>query len=566
MKFAKIGLPCPCGKSSDAYAENEDGSGKCFSGACSGGPKRDGFFPSKMGVTMSTEEKQEDDTPIQSTGNERLEIIPHRNISAKAFEFYGVHTVVEGDTPVRVGFRYPNGAYQTRNLLVPKEDRNNHFKTRGPYGEAGLWGRDKFDPGSKDSITITEGAYDAMAAYDMLYAKSACVSVKSSATVVSDIKKDFDYVNSFKKIYLCLDNDEAGQSKIATIASMFDFNKVYHVKLDKYKDANDYLLNKEADDFKRTWENSRRYSPSAILSTFGELEAQLKKKAAVAVGNYPFMGLQDGLSGLHKNEMIIIKGKQGIGKTEICRAIIHEALKNTETKMATIFLEEEVGTTIKGVVTYELNIPAMRDDAGISDEEVMAAYKKAVGDRDDRLYIHTHFTGDDEGEIVDNIRFLVTVAGVDMVFLDNLTMLSTGREGEDERLRIDRIIRRLRNLVNELHFCLVLIAHTNDDGTTRGSRLPDIVANTVIIMEREIPDNKLYFHIDKARGQGAQAGPAGYGIYDRDRYVLCDPTSNTAAPTVSMESTLIEITKAMKKPEPVSFNNDEDEQEEAVAF
>lgn len=558
MKFARIGLPCPCGKSSDAYCENEDGSGKCFRGDCSGGPKRDGFFPSTTSVAMSNENEEEYTT---SSGNEKLEIIPHRNISTKAFEFYGVYTVVEGDTPVRVGFRYPNGAYQTRNLLVPKEDRANHFRTRGPYGEAGLWGKDKFDPGSKDSITITEGAYDAMAAYDMLYAKSACVSVKSSATVVSDIKKDFDYVNSFKKIYLCLDNDEAGQAKIATIASMFDFNKVYHVKLDKYKDANDYLLHKEADDFKRTWENSRRYSPSAILSTFGELEAQLKKKAAKPVAKYPFMGLQDGLNGLHKNEMIIIKGKQGIGKTEICRAIIHDALHSTETKMATIFLEEEVGTTIKGVVTYEMNVPAMRDDSGVTDEEVMTHYKRAVGGRDDRLYIHSHFTGDDESEIIDNIRFLVTVAEVEIVFLDNLTMLNTGREGEDERLRIDRITRRLRNLVNELHFCLVLIAHTNDDGTTRGSRLPDIVANTVIIMEREIPDNKLFFHIDKARFQGAQAGAAGYAVYDRDRYILCDPTSEPAAPPTLEPGKVIELGR--EPAEAFSFDTD---LKEAVAF
>lgn len=520
MKFARTGLPCPCGVSSDAYCENEDGSGKCFSGACTGGPKGDGFFPSKTRKVEMTEEKRE------RNENERLEVIPHRNISAKAFEFFNVMTVVEGDTPVRVGFRYPNGAYQTRNLLVPKSDRMNHFRTSGPYGEAGLWGRDKFDPGSKESITITEGAYDAMAAWDMLYGKSACVSVKSSATALSDIKKDFDYVNSFKKIYVCLDNDEAGQAKVSQIASMFDFNKVYHVKLEKYKDANDYLLNKEADDFKRTWDNSRRYSPSAILSTFGELEAQLKKKAAVAIAEYPFSALQSGTNGLHKNEMIILKGKQGIGKTEICRAIIHKALKEKEVPMATIFLEEEVGTTVKGVVTYELNVPAMKDDAGLSDEEVISAYKKAVGGRDDRLYIHTHFTGDDEGEIIDNIRFLVTVAGCEVIFLDNLTMLNTGREGEDERLRIDRITRRLRNLVNELHFCLVLVAHTNDDGTTRGSRLPDIVANTVVILEREKPDNKLFFFIDKARGQGTQEGPAGHAVYDRDRYVLVDPVSS----------------------------------------
>jgi KaiC/GvpD/RAD55 family RecA-like ATPase len=455
----------------------------------------------------------------------------HRSIAAKTFEVYDVRTKIENDIPGEVGFRYPNGSYKIRDLRIPKKEKG-HFRTIGPMATATLFGKDKFDAGSKDSITITEGEYDALAAYELLRGKTAAVSVRSSSSAVQDIQNEYEYVNSFSKIYLCLDGDEAGQAKIAKIASMFDFNKLYHVKLEKYKDANAYLANGAADEFVKTWSNARRYSPSAIISSFSEIRNALKLRQAEVVADYPFTELQEALNGIHRGELIVIKGKQGIGKTEICRAIVDDMLKNRKNKMATIFLEEDMGTTIKGVATYQMKLPAMREDSGLSEDEIMDAYEKAVGGKDDRLYIHTHFSSDDEDELINNIRFLVTVAGVDVIFLDNLTVLNLGRDDNDERIRIDRTVRKLRALVNELKFGMVLIAHTNDDGTTRGSRFPDIVANTVISMAREKPECELYLNVEKARTQGSKEGPASFAYYDRMQYVLRQPTEEEGGPTI----------------------------------
>jgi len=518
-KFAQTGLECPCKRSRDAYCINEDGSGKCFRGDCEEGPMKNGFFPNKP----FDEDKVFD---YDLAPNESFEYLPYRGISAKTYEFYKVQSKVVDGIPTEVGFIFPNGAVQVRSLIYPKSDKR-HFRTVGPMGASGCFGTDRFDRGSRESIIISEGAYDALACLDMLRNKFASISVKSVSSCLTEVERDYDYINSFDKIYLCLDNDEVGQAKIAKIAAMFDFNKVYHVKLSKWKDPNEYLLNGDGFDFVRVVDNARRFSPKSIISGFGEIKEALKLKQAEAVAEYPFEQLNTALKGLHKGEFICIKGKQGIGKTEICRAIADTTLRNRETKIATVFLEESQDTTIKGVATYQLRQPAMDEEAGLSDEDILNAYMEAVNGDDSRLYIHSHFSGDSETEIVDNLRFLVTVAGVDLVFLDNLTMLVSGREGEDERMRIDRIIRRLRGLVNELKFCLVLIAHTNDDGTTRGSRLPDILCNTVISMKREIPSTTLNLTVEKLRTQGGKAGPAGFAVYDTNQYVLLDPTKTS---------------------------------------
>lgn len=526
--FSNTGLPCPCGNSSDAFCVNSDNSGKCFS--CGD------FFPD-----LSKEEYEVKKTKgrrkiaqavrtPQEEGEVEYKYLSHRGISANTFEHYRVRVKLVDQIVNSVAFRYPLGSMKVMSFIIPKGE-NGHWVIQSPDGvrmrDEGLFGSNIFEKGSRESVIVTEGEYDALAAYEMLGGKFAAVSIKSAATAKTDLSgKDrsmLEYLNSFKKIYLCFDNDSPGKNAVENCISLFDFDKLYKVELSKYKDANDYLEAGKQEDFKNAVLGAKKHSPEAIISDFGSISQAIKTRAAKPIAEYPFPELQSALRGLHDGELVVIKGKQGIGKTEICRAIIHHALKTSDTKMATIFLEEDVGTTAKGVATYQLLMPCMRDDSGLSDEEILEGYREAVSNDESRLFIHKHLTGEDESEIIDNIRFLVTVAGCKVIFLDNLTMLNTGKEGEDERMRIDRITRRLRNLINELQFCLVLIAHTNDDGTTRGSRLPDIVANTVITLEREIPSVKLTFDVKKARFQGAQTGPASFGLYDKDKYILRAP-------------------------------------------
>lgn len=512
-KWFDTALPCPCGKSSDAYAIDVEGDGYCFS--CGKYFKdKDGEELSDQSEENAFEEYVDENEP---KGKQEYDLITHRKISKKTIEFYNVFTKLINGQPYCVGYPYPNASLKVR--ILPKT-----FYSSGPIGEAHLFAENLFPPGSKDSITITEGEDDAMSVWEMLQGNTAGVSVKNAQTAFGDIKARRDYINSFKKIVLCLDNDKAGRQATNLIVNsgLFDYEKLYIVNFpsDK-KDAHEYLFNEQTFDFRKLWESARRYMPSSIINSFEDVENALKKKQDEPLGVYPFDGLNESLISLCKGELILIKGLEGIGKTEVCRAITFDFLKNTEHNVANIFLEEDESVTIKGVATYELGYPCNLRNAEVSNDDVMRGYRRALGDNESRLYIHKHISvGSGIEDLVDNIRFLVTVGGCKLVLLDNLTMLTTGREGEDERLKIDQIIRRLRDLVNELHFCLVLVAHINDQGQTRGSRLPDKLANTVIFMNRDLKaqhiseKNLIHFWVEKSRGQGTTTGDSGKAFFD----------------------------------------------------
>jgi len=515
-KWFDTGLPCPCGKSSDAFAVDTEGDGYCY-GQCGGRYFKD----------FANEKEQEEDDELeieQPSGIETYDFQEnYRGIYKRTQSFYGVYTKFISGVPYSIAYPFANDALKVR--VLPKK-----FFTSGPIADAHLFGKNLFDPGSFSTVLITEGENDTMAAFQMLHERVAVVSVKNASTAFGDIKAEREYLNAFKKIVFCLDNDKPGQEaqRLITNSGLFDYEKVYRVSLTRHKDAHAYLEAGEIEEFINAFEHAKRYTPDAIINSFEDIKNALDAEHDGPLASYPFETLNECLIGLHGSEFILVKGLEKIGKTELCRAIVHKNLKDTKINIATIFLEESVDTTIKGVATYELETPCALEQSGVSKEDILRGYKRALGDNPSRLYIHTHFMSEDESELLDNIRFLVTVAGCRLVLLDNLTMLVTGREDEDERLRIDRTVRRLRDLVNELHFCLVLVAHVNDDGKTRGSRLPDKLANTIIYMERDkmaaniLDRNSLKFYVEGARAQGTKTGPAGSAFFDPITFKLRD--------------------------------------------
>lgn len=508
--WVKTAQPCPCGKSSDAYALDSNGNGFCFSGGCS-----KPFFRNNTDAEEFDSDKRVD------------EAYPHRGLTVKTLDTYGTKTKIYEGTPLETAFFYPNGSIKARSFAAKK------FRTIGDMKNATLFGRNVFDKASKRVITITEGEYDAMSVFQMVGQESAAVSVRSSSSAKLDCKNEYDYINSFEKIVINFDSDEAGQDAAKKVASLFDFKKVFNLSLSKGKDANYYLDKGLVEDYCKAWRGVKRYTPDNILSTWGDFAKALGEKREERIGTYPFEQLQSMLHGLHRGEVVVIKGDEGIGKTELFRAIEDHLLATTKSPLGIIHLEEDNGTTLRGIASYHSKDGSIHPERGVSDTDVLEVVKKATGNDEARIFLHSSFDVEDEDAFTDNIRFLVAGCGCEFVFLDHISWLATATDssgaGDDERKKLDRISQKLKLLAKELGFCLIMISHVNDDGKTRGSRNITKVANTVIHVSRDktssdaVERNKMNMMIEKARLIGAKTGPASYALYDEEALMLVDP-------------------------------------------
>lgn len=433
--------------------------------------------------------------------NYTYEYLPWRGVTRETMEFYNCLTKIDpSGKPISIGYAYGENEFKVREL------ESKTFYTSGT-SRPGLFGLDKFGTGEFKYITITEGELDACSLYQVL--KAPVVSVHSASSAVRDLTACRSQLNAYERVYLAFDNDTAGREALAECAKLFDYGKVFHVRFDRRKDANEYLQHGEQDELKKIWWNSKVYRPELIKSSLAEFKDILFKPTEAGIP-YPFPTLTQMTYGIRLGESVLITAQEGVGKTEIMHAIEYELLKNTKHPVCAIFLEEPAKRHLQSLAGIHLQRPAHLPDGGCTDDEVYRAVESIVG-MDDRLHVIPHFGSIDPDILLDTIRFLAVGFGVKYFLFDHLSMAISGSSEDDERRKIDYLCTRLEMMVQELSISLIMVCHVNDAGQTRGSRWPSKVAHVRIHVTRDVDSGSNVINLmikDKNRFAG-RTGPAG---------------------------------------------------------
>lgn len=447
-----------------------------------------------------------------------------RGIKPETFKHYGVKIrVQDSGEPHSLVFTLPDNRVLNKSI-----DKKEFWFSGENSGGIPLFGADAFPAGSAMAVTITEGYLDALSSFQMLDSKYPSVAVQSASSAKTECAKAYDYLNSFDKIYIAFDADEPGQKAADQVARLFDFNKVYLVPLDKsLKDANAYLQAGQTKEFYKTWWASKRFLPEGILASYGDFDQIIDDESEKPAIPYPFGKLQELTYGIRTGELVLLTAQEGMGKTEIFRAIEYHILKTTDSNIGVIHLEESKARTLKGYVGYELKSPVHLPEFSLSKDDLKKHLRIATG-RDERLHIYSHFGSDDPDVILSTIRFMAGACNCKYIFLDHITMVVSGLQGEDERKSLDYISTQLAMMVEAMDFTLFLISHVNDEGKTRGSRNISKVADLRIDLHRDLTAdsdlvrNTTQLTVSKNRFAG-KTGPAGQLFFNQDTYVLEEP-------------------------------------------
>ncbi len=225
--------PCPDCGSSDALATYDWGT-KCYS--C-GVTKRSNSVstPLKEKMTMHTL------TLVQPTALE-YRSVASRGIARDTCLDYGV-----GITNNHYYFPYYSGPDQ----LVAYKKRGTEqkqFSIEGAWKEAGLFGQQLFPKGGK-YVTIVEGEFDALAAYQMLGSRYPVVSIRNGAgSALADCKANYEWIDSFENVVICFDADEQGRTAAAQVAELFGTKARVFKHEQGLKDACDYLSTQQSNE------------------------------------------------------------------------------------------------------------------------------------------------------------------------------------------------------------------------------------------------------------------------------------------------------------------------------
>ena len=450
------------------------------------------------------------------------EYLTYRGVGSKTMEFYGVQSFLdEGGNLRKQEYVYPSGGKKIR--YEPKS-----FSTANLRSDE-LFGMNLFPAGSSKFVTITEGELDALSVYQILSQGGGgyinpVVSLPSATPSKKLWENSHDWLNSFEKIILSIDNDDAGNAVCARIANLFP-NKVYRVIHGEYKDANDFLQAGAGAQFKSAWWGAKKYIPENILNTsdqFLKLYNETPNHQFVPTG---IVSLDDKIMGLMQGHFTVIKAQTGIGKTEVMRMLEFNMIKRG-VPIATWHLEETKLRSLLGLVSYELKTNLTRRDL-IEAYGATEQVEKAIVDltKDELLYQFYLPDGQGPSELIEQIRYFSQACGVKYVFFEPIQDVVSGFNEESKESMLADLSVRLSKLAAELGVGIVTIAHTNENGDPKYCKMIAQRASVIIDLQRDkqadnaIDRNTTNLYIEKNR-PCSEEGSAGSLRFDPETFTL----------------------------------------------
>lgn len=439
-----------------------------------------------------------------------------RGLNSTTIGKYSVTVNTNPDNPVEAVF--PRFDLENRHVANQVRYEEKGFSVEGDIKAAGLFGRQCFQPGGK-RVTITEGYYDTLSAFQMTGSRYINLGVMSASSAKKEIVDDFEYVNSFDEIVINFDNDDPGQKAAKEVASLFDPGKVRILKLDKAKDANDYLKQGLLKEYVDEWFRAPTFMPDGLkLGT--ELWADIRDHKVPHSVPYPWSGLNQKTYGIRLSELVLLTADTGVGKTSVCKEIEYSLLMNQELKdkgygVGFLHLEEPKYDTAIGLMSLYANKPYHLPDVERTEEELREAYDEVINT--DRVVLWDHFGSNDIDVVLAKVRHMAAL-GCRYIMVDHLSIIVSDQSG-DERKQLDEISTKIKTLTMNLGIACLCVIHVNRQGQVRGSAGPEQVANIVMRLERDkkAPDdwrrNVTKVSIEKNRFCG-RTGPACHLFYN----------------------------------------------------
>ncbi len=523
----KLSFPCPsntCSSSNAFKVQSKTGWGHCFSCGINLPPAQTQTYIQSIGTNNLTEV-----TALNEKMTEFKKLTPvatvfrpfsERGLTEDTIKRYQINIAKDKEQDYIA--KYPLYSLTGEHVANKVRYRNKGFSIEGDLSKAGLMGRQAFPPGSARTITVTEGQDDALSAFQMMGSKYPVVSVSSASTAENDVRRDFEYLNSFDNIVFAFDNDEPGRKAAKACAGAgFPLNKIKILTLRKYKDANEYLLAKDVDSFIKEWWQAPLWKPDG-LKLGSDMWSEILERQDHFTTRYPFEGLNKLTFGIRLSELVVVTADTGVGKTSVLKHIEHHFLTDPAIiekgyGVGFLHLEEPNGDTALGLLSIHNSQPYHLPTTDRPVNDLRKAYDEILNNN--RVVIWDHFGSNSVDAVLDKVRHMAAL-GCKYIVLDHLSIIVSDQSG-DERKQLDEITTKLKTLTMELDLAVIAVIHTNRQGQIRGTAGVEQLANIVIRLDRNKVDpnewrrNVTKITVEKNRFCG-YTGPASYLWYNKD--------------------------------------------------
>jgi len=433
--------------------------------------------------------------------------------------------------------------YDTEGDIVAEKYRtkNKEFAWSGSAKEATLFGQHVWKPSDRIKLVITEGEIDCLSVSEIQQNKYPVVSLPNgAASAKRDVKANYEYLSSFKELIIMFDSDEVGQKAAKEVQLMFPPKYAKIAKL-PLKDANEMLKQGKSKELISAIFQAETHTPEEIKS--GNKLVELLNKVDNTKGHpFPsFLPLLNSKSrGVRLGDLTILTGGTSSGKTTVAKQLELHFHETTDFNQGIIHLEENIRTTVEGLVSIKMGRRLHLEEDSHKDPAVIEEWTKLCTAMDDegnyRYSILDAFGSVDPEKVYSMIRYQAQVDKCKIIYLDHISILVSGMMEVDERKALDKIMTDLKSLTQELGIHIFAICHLNNNvnggkpfeeggvpnvNNLRGSGGIKQLADNVIattrdqMAETQEERNQVSIHLLKCRHTG-DTGKADEITYSKD--------------------------------------------------
>jgi twinkle protein len=329
--------------------------------------------------------------------------------------------------------------------------------------------RKKTTKKGESKLVITEGEMDAMSVWEANPGWDVVSLPNGAAAAKKSIQNNYEWVTGYDKIILFFDNDEAGQKAAKECAGVLPPSKTFIGVLGDYKDASEALQAGDSEAIRNViYFDHAPYKPDGIVEG-KTLLTELTKPNPPNDHDYPYDGLQRLLHGIRYGELVTITAGSGIGKSSFCRELATSLLQKGE-RVGYLALEESNRRTALGLMSSAVGESLHLGEH--NPKKLIDAFDATIANWN--LFLFDGFGSYDPDVIYNRIEYLSAGLDCKVIFLDHLSILMSGLDG-DERRMIDTTMTRLRSLVERTGIALFLVSHlrraSGDHGHEEGARV-----------------------------------------------------------------------------------------------
>ena len=436
-------VPCPNCGSRDNAGQYSDGHYYCF--GCGH------WWKDNESPVEAIERRQ-----IRMEEEGKIREIADRYISEEACKKYGVRTFVRDHKIARHIYPYFNKAGEKVAEKV-RECSTKEFFWRGDSTDIQLFGA-QCQPTTGRFVVVTEGEVDCLSLWQTLGGRYTVVSLPNGCKNFKALKTNYEYLDQFENIILCLDGDKPGREAVERAVQYLPQKKLKIMRLpEDCKDPNEFLKRGKTQDLINYFWRAEEYRPADIVNIgdmYGRLEEYRKTHEYIPT---PWIGLNDMIQGTRPGQLVVLAAGTGMGKSAFLKSWMYHLVRSTDLHIGALYLEENPEETVLSLMSLVAGANLKKNSVWdmTSDDDKRRYFDECGANR--RIELFEPLSNTDPDYICNKIRYMVVVRECKYIILDHITYVID--DADDPRRALNKLIKQLHDLCVELGIVILAACH-----------------------------------------------------------------------------------------------------------